>query len=298
VWIPISKLAVFTFEREANNMQGVSILRSAYRNWYFKDNLYKIDAIQKERHGIGIPVVVLPEGFNAKDKRLAIELARNLRTNEKAYAVLPPRFELMFARVEGQLVDPINSIEHHNRSIYENVLGQMMKLTQARVDTQADQGEDFAKSTRYIADIIRDVFNYYCIPQLIDWNWRDVRDYPMLRVRRIGETQDHRILSFALRNLVGAKAVQPDDRLEEWIRDELDLPKVDTESIRTVVPDVEDQWEHEEDLRDAGAGGDNVPAQAGGRNNRAGGRQGSIAGTTTGNRQGTARRGGDGSGRS
>src|SRR5215218_7965090 len=41
--IPIDKLIVFTHQREAGNIMGVSALRSAYKHWYFKENLYKID---------------------------------------------------------------------------------------------------------------------------------------------------------------------------------------------------------------------------------------------------------------
>src|SRR5213076_1826132 len=68
VVIPIEKLAVFTFDREAGNVEGISVLRSAYKHWYFKYQLYKIDAIQKERHGLGIPVIKLPVGYSTKDR--------------------------------------------------------------------------------------------------------------------------------------------------------------------------------------------------------------------------------------
>jgi hypothetical protein len=96
------------------------------------------------------------------------------------------------------------------------------------------QMEMFLKSTRYIAEIIRDVFNKYCIPQLVDWNF-EVDAYPELRVRRIGDTQDWRTLSFALRNLTGAGIVQVDQPLEDWIRDEMDLPRLDPTTVREVA---------------------------------------------------------------
>jgi hypothetical protein len=301
VFIPMDKLAAFTFEREAGDMTGVSALRSAYKHWYFKDNLYKVDAIQKERHGIGIPVVNLPEGYTPHDKQLAREMARNLRTNEKAYAVLPPRWELMFLKPEGMLVDPMASAEVHGRMIYENILGQMMKLTQARVDTAADQNEDFAKALRYVADIVRDVFNWYCIPQLVNWNWT-VEEYPSLMVRRIGDTTDWRTLSFALRNFVGAKLIQPDEPTEQWIRDEMDLPDADPETVREIIPDLEDledQARLEAELNaefggGGGFGGGGPNAQRGGQAGMP--RQSAGAGNRQGRRAGTANAGTDGSG--
>ena len=97
--IPYDKLIAFTMDREANNIEGTSILRSAYKHWYFKDNLYKIDAIQKERHGIGVPIIRLPVNFNNEDRDKAKEIGRNLRTNEQAHVVLPPMWELEFAEI-------------------------------------------------------------------------------------------------------------------------------------------------------------------------------------------------------
>jgi hypothetical protein len=57
VEIPIEKLVIFTFDKTGGNLEGESILRSAYPHWFYKKVLYDIDAIQKERHGIGIPIL-------------------------------------------------------------------------------------------------------------------------------------------------------------------------------------------------------------------------------------------------
>jgi hypothetical protein len=126
ITIPIEKLLVFTFDKEAGNIEGFSILRSAYKHWYYKDQLYKIDAIQKERHGIGIPVVKLPPNFNDQDRRLADQIGRNLRTNERAHIVLPPNWEIEFADLRGNPVDALKSAEHHDGMIKLNVLAAFM----------------------------------------------------------------------------------------------------------------------------------------------------------------------------
>jgi hypothetical protein len=233
VWIPIEQLLVFSYDREAGNVEGISLLRSAWKHWYYKDNLYKIDAIQKERHGIGIPVIKLPPNFSSKDRELARELGRNLRTNERAYVVLPPMWELQFADIKGRLVDIASSIEHHDNAVVRNVLANFVGTETSAAATV--QVELFLKATRFIADIIADVLNKYAIPELIDFNYPRVTDYPRLGVRRIGETADWRTLSFAIRNFIGAKVIQPDDELETWVRKEMDLPQVDELSTREVI---------------------------------------------------------------
>jgi hypothetical protein len=231
VFIPIDKLLVFTFDREAGNMEGISILRSAYKHWYFKDQLYKIDAIQKERHGIGIPVIKLPPGFSNDDKLFANELGRNLRTNERAHVVLPPMWEIEFAELQGQPVNALESVSVHDAAIRENVL---MQFLSDKTATSEDDQIMFLKATRFIADIICEVFNLHLIPKIMEKNFSRVGK-PTLKARRIGENQDWRELSFAIRNLIGAGVIIPDDPLEEMIREELDLPEVDLSTRRYVA---------------------------------------------------------------
>jgi len=235
-FIPMEKLLIFSFENEAGLVEGRSVLRSAYRHWYYKENLYKIDAIQKERHGVGVPIIKLPSGFKLKDKQLAHEIGRNLRANEKAHVVIPPGWEIEFAKLEGQQVDALMSAEHHGQQIYENTLAGFM-AQQSRGATSSDlverQEQMFMRATRYVADGIRDVINKYAIPQLVRWNF-GVTHYPQLRVRRLGDTTDWRTISFAMRNFSGMGALRPDEPLEDWVREEMDLPERDEETMRIV----------------------------------------------------------------
>lgn len=232
VIIPIDKLLVFSFDKEAGNIEGVSVLRSAYKHWFYKEQLYKIDAIQKERHGIGIPVIKLPPGYNRDDLRAANDLGRNLRTNERAHVVLPPFWDLIFAKLEGHVVDALQSAEHHNLEIEKNILASFLDSSKA---TKDEDQVMFLKATRFVADIVCDTFNAYQIPQLIDYNFARGVEYPKLKARRIGESADWRTLSFAVRNLIGSGVIRPDDKLEDALRDEMDLPRVDIATIRATA---------------------------------------------------------------
>jgi hypothetical protein len=233
--IDIEKLCVFTHDRECGNIMGISILRSAYKHWYYKSNLEKIDAIQKERHGIGVPIIKLPIGFTSKgpgnDVLLADEIGRNLRVNESAHVVLPPLWELEFAKLEGQPVDSIASIAYHNQMILANILAPWFEGNQ---NTDVSVLHDlFLKASRFVADTIADGITCYVIPQLVNYNYeRGSVGYPKLKVRRIGETTDWRTFSFAIRNLVGADLLRADLPLEEYLRDEMDLPLYDEATDR------------------------------------------------------------------
>lgn len=235
LYIPIEKMVIFTLEQEAGDLRGISILRSAYKHYYYKDTLYKIDAIQKERHGIGIPVIKLPPGFTTEDKRLADELGRNLRTNERAHIVVPSNWEIIFAEIKGQPVDCMISIQHHDMKIKSNILAPFMDESNVKPDSL----DVYFKSTRYIANTICDTFNHFVIPKIVAANFAR-GNAPKLRVRRIGEWEDMRTMSFAVRNFVGAGIIEPDDPLEKFIRSELDLPPADPKTSRVVsTPQLE-----------------------------------------------------------
>ena len=225
--IPIEKLVVFTLEQEAGDIRGISLLRSAYKHYYYKDTLYKIDAIQKERHGIGIPIIKMPLGYTAQDKSLAEDLGRNLRTNERAHITVPMNWEVAFAKLEGQPVDCLPSIRHHNDQIMGNILAPFYDDPGAKEDSMTM----FYKATRYIASTIAGTFNRYVIKELVDFNYSPGK-YPILRARRIGENEDLRTWSFAFRNLVGTDAIRPDAPLEAFLRKELDLPPADPTTVR------------------------------------------------------------------
>jgi hypothetical protein len=140
----------------------------------------------------------------------------------------------LMLKMEGQPVNAMESIEHHDLMIARNVLGQFINA--ATGNTQEEQQELFLKATRFIADTIRDALNKWAIPELVNFNWANVDEYPELKVRRIGDTVDWRTISFAIRNFIGAGVIIPDDQLEKWVRDEMDLPGADILTQRIIVP--------------------------------------------------------------
>jgi hypothetical protein len=235
LWMPMEKLIVFTYNGEAGDVEGISALRSVYKHWYYSENLYKIDGIQKERHGIGIPCVKLPLGHTPNDVVQADQIGRNLRTNEKAHVVLPPNWDIMMLKLEGQHVDALASAHHHKHEIAKNVLAPFVDSERGLIDESTSNF--FLKGSRHEAEMIAQTLTRGLIPELVDFNWPGVGEYPKLKVRRIGDTADWRTISFAVRNLVGSNILRPDDKLEEWFREEMDLSPVDEATVRqTATP--------------------------------------------------------------
>lgn len=89
VSIPASKILLFSFRREGENYEGVSVLRSAYKHWYFKETMYKFDAVRHERQSVGIPVIYLPSTATDEDKEEAKRIVANIRASEQTGVVMP-----------------------------------------------------------------------------------------------------------------------------------------------------------------------------------------------------------------
>jgi hypothetical protein len=226
VEIPIDKLLIFTLDKQGGDLEGRSILRTAYAHWFYKNHLYKIDAIQKERHGTGFPIVRLVAGHTTEDRTAALKLVRNIRANETGGGVLPPGYELEFKKVEGQLVDVLKSIDHHNGMIMLNAFVQFLLLGLQEGGgraTSAAHLDMFQKSLRYVANLICDSFNMYLIPKIIGYNF-ETYDYPKMRARNLGGARELQQWAAALSNLLAQAGITPDMELEQWLRKQFDAP--------------------------------------------------------------------------
>ncbi|HEX6825801.1 MAG TPA: hypothetical protein VF077_05725 [Nitrospiraceae bacterium] len=231
--IPVSKLLIFPYDQLGGNMEGQSILRTAYKHWYYKEQFYKIDGVQKERHGLGVPKINLPPGYSQNDLDLARQLGSNFRTNERAFMIVPPGWEMDFTKLEGNMVNALESAQHHDLMIARNVLVQFINTGTGSGSSGGQSGarassatmyDLFLKSLRHVGNQIADVLNVHLIPQLVDYNYT-VKRYPKLCVRRVGDVRDMQAWTASIRNLVLADVISVDTDTEAWVRKEMEMPQ-------------------------------------------------------------------------
>lgn len=233
VSIPIEKLLVFTHKKEGKNWRGVSLLRSAYKPWFLKQNVEKVDAIGFERAAVGIPVWSMPENPDEKDSETADELGEELRANEKAYIKLPFgwEFEITQSKYDGKAAD--QAIQRFNRDIFANMLAQFMVLGQGSTGSRAlaqQQQSAFYKSLQATADYVASIVNDHLIKQLVDFNFT-VETYPKLEATGIQEI-DIEAWSAAIQRLTMSGHITASPELEQFVRAELRLPELIEENLR------------------------------------------------------------------
>lgn len=233
--IPIQKLMIFTNRQEGDNYLGTSLLRQAYKHWFFRDKYYKIDAVATERNGIGIPIVTLPEGFSDDDYNDAVTMAENVRGHEKAYIVKKQGWEFEFADQKAStLKDPKEMLEHHTREILKSILAQFIDLGGSGSGSYAlakDQSAIFLQSLDSSAKLIEGIVNKE-IEKLVDFNYTVQQDqYPKLVHSDLG-TKDVKEIAEATQMLVFSGVIRPDDKLEDYLRTVLKLPEKEESSVR------------------------------------------------------------------
>lgn len=229
VTIPAEKLLVFVNEQEGANFRGTSVLRAAYKHWFFKDKLYIVDAISKERRGVGVDVGTIEENA-APTTQTDLEAAlMTLHAHEKQFFI--EELGKYKYRVEGLggagVLDALNSIEHHDVRILRSILAEFLAMGADSTGSLAmhrDKSSFFIMALKAIGQLITDTMTTHLIRPWVDFNWNVKGVYPEVQHSRL-ETRDTALLAEAISKLVTAGVVRPDDDLEDEIRVDLDLPE-------------------------------------------------------------------------
>ena len=224
--IPIEKLLVFTHDKEGDNWEGMSILRTAYKGWFLKDDLEKTNAIMHARWGAGVPFFRTPPAVarGSEEWNEGTKALEGLHANEKAYLQYPNTWEGGVLGKEGRGTDVLGSIEYYDQAIAKAMLALHINLGTSKSGSRALGGtfvESFLMATQATADYVAEVFSRFCVRELVDLNWGVRRRYPTFRVRRIHRA-DLREIGF----LVQSGALDADDSLQNTIRENLRMPPV------------------------------------------------------------------------
>lgn len=240
ITIPIEKLLIFRTKSRKGSPEGKSILRNAYRSWYFKRRIQEIEGIGIERDLAGFPTLTAPEGMNIWDEddpemvavRLAADrIVQNIRRDSLEGLTLPSGWKLELLSTGGRRQFDTNAIiERYDTRIAMTVLADFVLLGHQKVGSFAlssDKTELFAMAVGAYLDIICETFNNKAIPALIDLNaqhFAGITDYPTLQHGDI-ENADIQALATYIKDMTGVGVLVPDDHLEDYVREVAGLPE-------------------------------------------------------------------------
>lgn len=251
--IPMDKMLLFRTESRKNNPEGRSILRNAFRPWFFKKRIEEIEGIGIERDLAGLPVAYVPPRLLGKDATpeekatLSVikKMITNIRRDEQEGIVFP----LMYDEVSGKEIfklellstggtrqfDTSKIIDRYDRRIAMTVLADFLFLGQSKVGSFAlssDKTDLFSLAIGAWLGDIAAVLNRKAVKDLMILNNIDLRVAPSFKPSDL-EKNDLAKFADAIYKLVGVGALLVDEDVDNAIRTNLNLPprKGDASSI-------------------------------------------------------------------
>jgi hypothetical protein len=234
--IPIEKSVLFRSRTERNNPEGRSILRNAYRPWYFKKRIEEIEGIGIERDLAGLPVIQPDEDtdlWNTQDtemvslKAATEKLIRNLKRDRQEGVLLPPKWQLtLLSTGSRRQFDTTQIIERYDTRIALSVLADFVLIGHQVVGSfalHADKTHLFALALGGQLDNIADVINAHVIPTLTWLNGWPRQLAPRL-VHGDLETPDLQALAGFVSTLTREGVIRTDPEMERRLRDLAGLP--------------------------------------------------------------------------
>jgi hypothetical protein len=251
IFIPIERALLFRTTSRKNSPEGVSVLRTAYRSWFYATRIEEYEAIGVERELAGLPVVSLPSRYfraDASDAEKAVlesykAIARDVKRNEQGGLVIPsdPWFDadgkpIGLSQVDIKLlssggarqIDINSSVNRHQTNIARSVLADFIMLGNVGHGSFAlskNKTDLFLRACETFLNNISSVINRHLLPRIWRYNNIDPALMPEYKPGRISPVDLGELGAF-LRDFAAAGGeLFPDQDLENYIRDEAGLPE-------------------------------------------------------------------------
>lgn len=241
VWIPKDRFLLFRTTAYKDNPRGLSILRSAYRGYYFRKNIEMFEGYGIERDLAGIPIFRVPGEIldaDADENQKAIRsymerMGAALKRNEQAFVMLPSEtqgdtgngdkyydMELLSSSGSRQVqTGPV--IERYDRRILQSMSAEVINIGSASVGSYSlstTKAGMFETAITSYLDTIKDQINQKAIPMLMELNGFDSESCPQISHNGV-ESVDLEQMGKFVKATTDAGALTPDASVEEELRE-------------------------------------------------------------------------------
>jgi len=256
--IPLSKGLHLRIRSRKGSPEGRSLLRNAYRSWYFLKRIQEIEAIGTERDLAGLPDMQVPVEvmqaapgsemgrLRAYYETMVSRIRRGeyegiVRPSEQDRSGNPTGYKFGLVSSGGRRpVDVDAIIRRYESRILISLLAEFLVLGMDKVGSFAlssDKTDLFAQSVAALLAVIVEGFNRTCIPKLCELNGIPEELHPKLKH---GDLEQRSLAELAtyIATLSGAGHLAPSDALDDYLRDYADLParKKDEERADPALP--------------------------------------------------------------
>jgi hypothetical protein len=241
VTIPMSKGLLFRTSSIRENPEGRSLLRNAYRPWYFKKHFEEIEGIGIERDLAGFPVLQAPEGldlWNDKDpemvktKASAERLVASVRRDAEEGVLLPAGWDLkLLSSTSSRQIDIGATIDRYDKRIAITLLSDIILLGDKSGSFALADAKQSMLAAALQAQLgnIADTFNGKAVPDLFYMNNFDgITDFPKIEP---GQIQTPSLKEVALILRAWGVKLDNDFDLTNYIRKICGFPEISKEDF-------------------------------------------------------------------
>ena len=190
VTLPVNRLVGYVLEREGGNWLGISILRSAYKNWLLKDRALRTWSLSVDRNGVGVPIYEAAPG--EESLTAGLDLAQRSRSGDYAGGAVPNGAKMRFQGVEGTLPNIDQYVRYQDEQIARSALGHVLNLGSqgggqvGSYNLGSVLKDAFHLGLDSIAGLVADTASAHIVEDIVDLNFGPTEPAPQIVYDDIG----------------------------------------------------------------------------------------------------------------
>ena len=246
--VPRERSLLFRFQHSKGNPEGKSMLRNAYRPWYYLKRIQEFEAVGVERDLAGLPMVKVPaEWLSSKpgsQQYKAVQefkkMVKSVRRDEQEGLVFPNAFDQdtkqplfsfeLLGSGGGRQFGTDSIVQRYEQRVLMSVLADFIMVGHQGTGSYSmhvDKTGIFRTALNSITASIAEVFNRYAIPKLIRVNGFQVSDgYPELRPTDVDAPDLGQLAQFMSQMSGMGMKWFPNTDMEEFVRKAARLPSL------------------------------------------------------------------------
>lgn len=251
IHIPLEGNLLFKTKSNRNNPEGWSILRRAYRSWYFKKYIEELEGIGVERNLAGIPVLAPPPDiplFDDKNEEMvsllswSYQLVNQLRQDRNHGVVLPSsdwELKLLGAQSGTKTIDTDTIIRRYETRMAMSMLADILIIGGDRTGSFAlaeTKQSLFIQSLQSIINSLAHTLNSRAVPQLFAINNWQLEKLPSIIADDI-QPPSIKEIALLLRSL--KIDLTRDQQLFNFILDLMQAPAMDSERYAAFLAELD-----------------------------------------------------------
>jgi hypothetical protein len=252
-FVPISKSLLFRPHANLSSPEGRSVLRRAWRSYYFSKTIEEIEAIAIERELNGLPVMSIPSDILAKaagDDEAAkkavgmyTKIVRDVKLNDQGGVILPSdtyhdaegrpssvkKYSLDLISSQGtRSIDTNATIARLEQNMSRAIIADFIMLGSndrgsfALADAKIDM---FMQAIEGWQEIISDTLNRNLVPMLWEMNGFDSEHMPEFAPAKLSKESMSDVGQYLQSLAAAGMPIFPDEDLEAQLRAKAGLTK-------------------------------------------------------------------------